>query len=286
METQQPIPLGYVELEDGAKPIYPMNDIFLNYTFENPENWEILRLTGNLVIEGYQSQNPETSQEQIQGKIKVRTQYQHFRSKDTRKSKDQDFKLVEEDENATYFEFQNDKRSNPPIPERSVKYFGFGISSKNNKIANQIWLLAEDVESVLNSKSLSRYVLKDEETGKNHPAISGILYVSLKKVAQEETPLGELAKFLLGNLNKPTNEKVAKIAKSFSSSFNEFKEDKEAVEMLTLFDRGKEEGIGIGKEEGIRIGVENGLEKLVEFLEKGFSLDEARDLAKNALKNN
>jgi hypothetical protein len=46
-------PLGYINLPNGMKAIYPMNDIFLNFTFENPAHWEDLRLTVNLFIEAY-----------------------------------------------------------------------------------------------------------------------------------------------------------------------------------------------------------------------------------------
>ena len=45
MKVKNKTPLGYVVLANGTKEIYPMNDIFLNYTCEEAANWEALRLT-------------------------------------------------------------------------------------------------------------------------------------------------------------------------------------------------------------------------------------------------
>ena len=49
METK--VPLGYIELENGLKEIYAMNDLFLNFTFEKEENWEEFRLMVNILLE-------------------------------------------------------------------------------------------------------------------------------------------------------------------------------------------------------------------------------------------
>ena len=38
------IPLGFIELDSGSKPIYALYDFFLNFTFNKKENWEDLRL--------------------------------------------------------------------------------------------------------------------------------------------------------------------------------------------------------------------------------------------------
>ena len=38
------IPLGFIELNSGTKPVYALYDFFLNFTFEKKENWEDLRL--------------------------------------------------------------------------------------------------------------------------------------------------------------------------------------------------------------------------------------------------
>ena len=46
-------PLGYIELDNGSKEIYAMNDLFLNFTFEKQENWESFRLMINILLEAY-----------------------------------------------------------------------------------------------------------------------------------------------------------------------------------------------------------------------------------------
>jgi hypothetical protein len=48
--------------------------------------------------------------------------------------------------------------------------------------ANQIWLLAKDVESVLNNEMFARFILANEVTHNAHPNASGILYVSLSQL--------------------------------------------------------------------------------------------------------
>jgi len=80
------------------------------------------------------------------------------------KTRDQDLKMTEKEDNATYIECQNDANTQPPIEIRSVVYFGLGIGHNKGKLTNQIWLLAEDVPSVLHGKTFARYVLKDEIT--------------------------------------------------------------------------------------------------------------------------
>ena len=41
---QKRMPLGYIALESGRKPIYAFDDFFLNYAFSKKKNWEELRL--------------------------------------------------------------------------------------------------------------------------------------------------------------------------------------------------------------------------------------------------
>ena len=96
MTSKTTIPLGYVELPDGTKAIYPMNDIFLNYTFENPDYWETLRTAVNLIIESYKSKHPHTKAKPIEGAIKVRTQFKHLLNTDN-KTREQDIKITEDE---------------------------------------------------------------------------------------------------------------------------------------------------------------------------------------------
>ena len=129
-------------------------------------------------------------------------------------------------------------------------YFGLGIGHGKGMVANQIWLLAEDVKELLHGETFTRYILKDEVTGKDHPENSGIMYVSLTKLAQENTPVGELASFLLGINPDPQNEEVKKIADAFNASFKKFKESKDVVKVLTLRERVKDEIWGDAVAEG------------------------------------
>ena len=260
MAAKNSVPLGYVDLPDGTKAIYPMNDIFLNYTFEDMEYWEALRLATNLIIEAYKKYKRETNVTPIMGKIRVKTQYQHLLGKDGT-TRNQDLRIIEDDTDSTYMEFQNRAKPDVPVEIRSVDYFGLGIGQSRGKLANQIWLLAQDVDTVLHGENFTRYILNDEVTGKDHPTTSGIMYVSLTKLSKEDSPAGELAAFLLGKIADPKNEVVKKIADAFKKSFSTFKTDKEVARMLTLAERYEHDGIVKGEE--------NVLKKLLELEEKG-----------------
>lgn len=244
MAIKNSTPLGYVKLPSGDMAIYPMNNVFLNYTFELDEHWEALRLAVNLIIEVYRQQKSDTKLVPINGNIKVRTQFQQFvpnpdksKKKPDTVSRDQDIKITEDDKGSTYVEFQIKSNTEIPITVRSVVYFGLGLGHSGGKTANQIWLLAEDVEVVLDGETITRYILTNEANGKAHPEDSGIMYVSLSKLSKENTPAGELASFLLGLTTSPQNDVVKKIADSFNASFKVFKEDKDVVNVLTIEER-------------------------------------------------
>ncbi|MDR0273515.1 MAG: hypothetical protein LBI27_09390 [Clostridiales bacterium] len=282
MTSNNKTPLGFIELSNGAKAIFPMNDFFLTYTFEKPEHWESLRLTVNLMIEAYKKFKPETRIKPITGKIKVETQFKHLMDvKNT--TRDQDMKITEDETKAHYIEFHNRARSRPPVEIRSVEYFGLGIGHSKGKIANQIWLLAEDVDSVLHGKTFTRYILKDEVTEKIHPATSGIMYISLTKLSQENTPAGELALFLLGKISEPEDETVKEIVKTFNAGFNALKTDKEVVNNMSLAERffcdgleeGFDKGVAQGVAQGVAKGVVQGVTQLLELINKGIDPNEA-----------
>ena len=93
MTNSKLTPLGYVELPSGSKAIYPMNDIFLNYYYKNPANWEILREIVNIIVEAYQQINPSTLLELIVGLIEVQTQYTQMLD-DGKTTREQDIKMV------------------------------------------------------------------------------------------------------------------------------------------------------------------------------------------------
>ena len=246
MAAKNSVPLGYVSLSDGEKAIYPMNDIFLNYTFENMEYWESLREATNIFIERFKQYQPSTDVNPVEGVIHVRTQFQHLLGNDNT-TRNQDLRIIEATEGSTYLEFQNRAKPDIPVEVRSVEYFGLGIGHGGGKLANQIWLLASDVKVVLHSEIFTRYILKDEVTGNKHPANSGIMYVSLSKLSKEDSVAGELASFLLGKTSEPKYEDVKKIADAFKKSFKSFKIDKDVAKMLSLAERYRHDGLVEGK---------------------------------------
>ena len=263
MPTQRSIPIGYMELANGSKPIYPMDDLFLNYTFERHEHWEALRSIINLIIRAYQQLHPNTKLKSIEGAIQVRTQFHQLMTMDEKEFfREQDFKVVTANSDATYIEFQNQAYPKKPISTRSIEYFGLGIGQSQGKIANQIWLLAENLNNVLHKEVYFRYILKGEHKDVEHPYNSGMLYVSLPKLANQATPEGELARFLLGKIRTPENEEVKAIAEVFSASFTQFKEERKVATVMTFreryydtyFYKGKKEGMREGKKEGVAMG--------------------------------
>ena len=273
-EPKNTYPLGYVELPDGAKPIYPMNDIFLSYTFQIDKYWETLRLLINIVIEAYTQHKPDTRLKPIKSIKEVKTQFKHLLNTEN-VTRDQDIKLIQDNSDSTYIEFQNRGKPSVPIELRSVQYFGLGIGHGGGKLANQIWLLAENVKPLLHGKVFARYILKDEITGVEHPASSGILYVSLPKLADEDSSAGELARFLLGKIADAKSDTVQQIANSFNASFGAFKSEKEVVNVMSARERGWEDGWLDGREEGREEGVVLGAAKILELIKKGLTPEDA-----------
>jgi len=175
--------------------------------------------------------------------------------------------MIEDKGNLAFIECQNKAITVPPIPIRSVEYFGLGIGHSRGKLANQIWLLAEDVDAVLQGKTFAHYILKDEDTGHTHPSTSGILYVSLDKLSHENTPAGDLAALLLGKEKSTTDENVSMILKAFSASFENFKSDKEVAFVYSLQERWTNEARIEGKEEGI-------IELVLKLIKRNRPIDE------------
>ena len=280
-------PLGYIELDNGAKEIFALNDLFLNFTFEKEENWEEFRLMVNILLEEYIKKNPTTVATLIEGKIHIETQYKfHINTQNV--TRNQDFKLDElEYGRLKYLEFQNSATMKPPLDIQAVDYFVLGVGKNPGKIANQIWLLASDVDSVLQDETFMNYILKDESTNKVYPGTSGIMFISLTKLSKENNLAGELASFLLGRLPAPKSEEVKRIANTFNASFIAFKDDKEVKNAMSIAERhrnegwvdgmevGLAEGESIGMEKGADKGVSAGASKMLELIKSGLSPDEA-----------
>jgi hypothetical protein len=70
-------PLGYINLlNNKQKPIYPMDDFFLNYAFTKEENWQHLREIINIYLETYSTKyNRQDDFHFVGENIAVETQY-------------------------------------------------------------------------------------------------------------------------------------------------------------------------------------------------------------------
>ena len=129
--------------------------------------------------------------------------------------------------------------------------------------------------------------LTDEITGETYPGTSGILFVSLPELSQENSPAGELASFLLGKLKTPKDKDVKAIAKTIKDSFNAFKADKEVKRTMTVAEKYKNEGIVEGRIEGeakgrtegeargTAAGINLAVDQIQELVNSGLSLTEA-----------
>jgi hypothetical protein len=280
-----PVPLGYIMLPGGPYPVFPMNDLFSNYMYEDESRWEALRTIINEMIAYYNTLVPHTHLKPILGKIKVRTQYKQLVKKESTPTS-QDIEITDEEGNVWYIEFQIAAYPSDSISTRSTRYFGVGISRDKKSPAEQIWLLAEDIPSLTHGQAVMRYVLKNEIGEQVHPNQVGILYVSLSKLSEQDTPAGEMAATLLGKIQTPTGEPAKQVAESLKSTFNQFKYDKEAVEMMTLVERrlevNKEQWLAEGEAKGEARGEARGINKLAELIKKGLSVDEALQQLANA----
>ena len=260
-------PLGYVELENGAKEIFALNDRFLNYTFYMKENWETFRSMLNIFLDEYLRSYPKSIITRVEGKIHLQTQYRYYINTGN-ETRNQDFRLNElEKDILKFIEFQN--RANPdiPIPFRAMEYFVLGIRQANGKVTQQIWLLASDDDTILQGETFVNYIFKDEATNKIYPHSSSIMFISLTRLSKQKSTAGELASFLLGLQPEPETEEVKQIADTFNTSFSTFKNDKEVKKSMSFEERWHNEG----KAEGISIGVA----KIIELIKSGLSPDEA-----------
>jgi len=263
-------PLGYIQLEDGEKkPISPMNDMFLNYFFKDAHTWEALRQIVNIFIGAFQKYKPDAKIEQIIGDIEVETQYQHLLGAKKSDVRYQDIKVSETSAKkkvVTYVEFQNWAYTTPPVPKRAIEYFGLGIGRSKGIIANQIWLLAEDVNRVLLGKPFAHYLMTNDVVGNIHPYAPHTMYVSLPSLSLEKSQAGELATFLLGNTINITDKMVMGVVEQFRASFDIFKDDKEVAKAMTVQERFEQRG----EDRGI-------IKSALLFLRKGMSLQEVAE---------
>jgi len=233
--------LGYIELETGPKLITPMNDVFLNYIFQNEANWEQLRTMANIFYHAYIKTHADTKIKPIEGEITVKTQFPYFKEFSSSKPKAQDMR-IESAEKVDFLEFQNEMRPKIPISRRSTEYLGFSLTRGEDKQQSSMWLLNGTVLELLNGKVFSNFVLMDEQDHYRHPNESNVLYVDLKELAKTNTPAGELACILTNIVKEPKNEEVKLILQSLKQSFNAFKNDTEVRNIMTRAELLRAEG--------------------------------------------
>ena len=165
------------------------------------------------------------------------------------------------------------------------------ISQNPGKITNQIWLLADDVPKLLPNGAFSNFVPKDEVSGTVYPNASGIMFISLKRLSQENTVAGELASFLLGKTSEIKSEEVKQIADTLTKSCDEFCMDKGVKKSMSVAEElrmegrlegrleGIEEGIQQGIQQGVKQGIQQGIQqataKLTELINAGLSVEDA-----------
>ena len=151
-------PLGYVSLLNNIqKPIFPMDDFFINYTFSNKENWENLKKMINMILDYYATRyNRHDGFHYIENTIVVETQYEHYINHTT-KQQTQDIKIMEPtNSDTTYVEFQNKTLSKPPIAIRASNYSGIAINKAMEGSKNsQLWILGEIDDTVLCGQTIS-----------------------------------------------------------------------------------------------------------------------------------
>ena len=264
-------PLGIIELGTGPKEIFATNDFFLNFLFEDPTRWEALRLIVNVIIEAYKGMTPTTQVRIIDGDIQVETQYKYYTGK-TDVSTNQDFR-IEASKNITYIEVQNRARTIPPIEKRAIEYFGLSLAHNRGNDVTQMWILAEDVDNLLNGNTFANYILGDEETGTRYPLNNNLMFVSLRRLEEKRgsTEAGEMAAFLLGKGFKPKYESVKNVMTMFDEGFSSFCEDKEAIERMSAMVKNRLEGI----EEGMEA---KALDTAKKLLARGFDLEQIAEI--------
>ena len=243
-------PLGYISLLNHIqKPVYPMDDFFINYAFYKKENWKHLRKVLNIILHAYAVKyNRYDGYHYIDENIIVETQYEHY-LKNTTKHKTQDMKVDEvKNDDLTYVEFQNRIQSKPPISIRASQYNGLAINkAKEGAKVSQIWLLGENDDNVLCKQAISNFRMKEENTGDYYPSEVNIMFVSLPRLAEEDNICGELAKFLMGANLDHVSDELEPIIKMFKQEYEIFKQNEEVIKSMTILEERYEEGINIGE---------------------------------------
>ena len=226
--------IGYMELGDGEeKPISTLDNYFLTYTFEQEIYWQTLRDLTNIFYTAYIDYYQHTNISPIEGEVTVKTEHANYKGFESKMPQRQDIRIESNDSRFDYIEFQNSRRSKPHIEVRSIEYFSYSLTRGRDKRAIHIWLLAKPVDKLLRGNVFSNYVLMDEAHHHPHPNATNILFVDLERLSQTSSIAGELAGVLLGAVKRPRDSQVKLIFENLLHSFDLFKVDKEARNIMT-----------------------------------------------------
>ena len=242
MENEKEDLLGFLVLETGLLLVSPMNDVFVNYTYERKANWEQLRKLVNIFYKAYIEICKNTQIEPIEGISDVETQFAWFKDPKNSTPKRQDVR-IESVKKVDFLEVQNDNSPDPPISKRSTDYYGFALARGSDKQQSSIWLINGSVSELLDGEIFANYVLMNEKSHRRHPNASNILYVDLNKLAQEDSQAGELARVLIGEESEPIDDEVKEILYGLRQSFKDFKEDKEVKNIMSRDEQKEKQGI-------------------------------------------
>ena len=240
--------LGCIQLVSGRKPIIPLNDVFLNYTFMKETYWETLRKMINIFYKAYQKIHDSTSITLIDEVFSVTTEFPYYKDIDSTTPKRQDARIVSVNK-IDYIEFQNDVSPEIPIAVRSIDYFGFSLTRGKRRPVSSIWLLSGTVAELLDGNTFSNYILTDEINHRPHPNVANILYVNLKQLAEEDSQAGQLAGVLIGELKTPKDPEVKQIFQSLKDSFNLFKDDTKVRDIMSIREELEAKGAARAKAE-------------------------------------
>jgi hypothetical protein len=245
-------PLGYIQLTKNIqKPVYPTDDFFINYIFDKRENWRHLRTIVNIILEEYAARyNRQDGFHLVDEDIFVRTQYKHyFANKSKQPSQDVEMNEIRV-KKQTYVEVQNNSATKPPIAIRASNYNGLAINkAKDGAEVSQIWLLAENDDNVLCGLAISNFRMREDNIGVYYPRLNNIMFVSLPRLAEENSVCGELARLLLGETHEPKNSELSAIADMFKSEYDNFKQNEEVVNRMTILEEKYAEGMAQGMAE-------------------------------------
>jgi plasmid maintenance system antidote protein VapI len=160
----------------------------------------------------------------------------------------------------TYIEFQNKVNSNPPIAIRASNYCGLSVQRfKDFNRNSQIWLLAENDDTVLCGQYISNFRTVEDNTGVFYPREVNIMFVSLPRFSEEDSIYGDLSRLLLGVNDQYINDSLKPIKEMFQSEFISFKEKEEVMRTMTALEEKYLEGHWEGRQERREEGREEGI---------------------------